>query len=333
MPSFQDLRNEVTLWCPQTETWFEHTLGAWGCGCQVSPQSEVISVITAVKDREFQFNQALKSLNNQDASYFNENKILIEHVVQDAGGVPTRFQKIEQLSHFHTVYSRKHDGGLYPAFNIGYDLSSGNYITYLNSDDTYATNFLSKSHEVISATGGDWTFGNIVIDFGLGKSVYLEGKVSYFLSPWSNFSRFHHNTVLAKREIFEVIGTFPEVLLGRRMLFCSDYWWFMTAQRNGFVGVYIPSIIGYMKWGGASSSDAKLIYDEASFVAKNVYPEKKFIIGLIWKLRLIDNRYLSRYHLKIFSKLRTAGRRVYSYMIRVTHHSSEGIGRADERVN
>lgn len=333
MSNFAEVVSEVKLWCPSRKLWFAEREDSLSCGCKSMPNSKVISVITAVKDREDQFNDALMSLINQDTQYFNENNVEIEHVVQDAGGVPLRFEKIEACTIFHTIYSRKFDGGLYPAFNIGYELSRGNYITFLNSDDTYARDFLRKSHEMIRVTDADWTFGNIIIDFGNGKSVYLEGKVDYFLSPWANFSRFHHNTVLAKREIFETIGTFPEQIEGRKILFCSDYWWFMAAQRKGFIGAYIPSIIGYMRWGGASSSDERLIYDEASFVAAKVFPEKAALIRTIWMLRLIDNKYLSRFHFGLLRKIRIVGRYLYGYAIRVAHHSSEGIGRADERVH
>jgi len=333
MSNFAEVMSEVKLWCPFRKLWFADPEDFFACGCNSMPNSEVISVITAVKDREEQFNEALMSLINQDIEYFKENNVEIEHVVQDAGGVPLRFQKIEAFSIFHTVYSRKFDGGLYPAFNIGYQLSRGDYIAFLNSDDTYATEFLRKSHQMIKATDVDWTFGNIIIDFGHGKSIYLEGKVDYFLSPWANFSRFHHNTVLAKREIFETIGTFPEEIDGRKILFCADYWWFMVAQRKGFIGAYIPSIIGYMRWGGASSSDERVIYNEASFVAARVFPEKSAFIRTIWKLRLIDNKYLSRFNFGFLSKLRIVGRYLHGYAIRVAHHSNEGIGRADERIH
>ena len=257
----------------------------------------------------------------------------IEHVVQDGGGVPNRFESIERISRFHTIYSQLFDGGLYPAFNVGFELCSGDYISYLNSDDTYSPEFIQNSFEVLDISGADWTFGNIVIDFGSGKCVYIEGKVDYFLSPWANFSRFHHNTVLARRKIFEVVGLFPVELLGRKILFCADYWWFMSAQRKGFIGVYIPSLIGYMKWGGASSSDEKLIYNEASFVASAVYPEKKRMIRFIWKLRLLDNKYLSKFNFRILRKIRIKARWAYGVLLRVSHNSSEGIGRANERVD
>ena len=233
----------------------------------------------------------------------------MEHVIQDGGG-PSRVKIIESHSKFHTILSTSPDFGLYSGFNMGLKLASGNYIGFLNSDDMYEKFFLEKSITHLNASGCDWVFGNIIIKQNKAN-YYIPGKVDYFMKPWMNFSRFHHNTVLARREIFEKIGHFPETLMGRKLKYCADYWWFIRAQQSGFIGVYCPDLIGFMQDGGASSGSKKEIYQEAAFVAQTLYPSKTLQIRIIWLLRFIDNEYLSRFNMGLVRKFRSIGRKIY----------------------
>lgn len=319
----------VKVWCPIELKWEQLSNNFIDCGCGYRNSEVSVSVITAVKDRVDEFVQALKSLSSQsllkDVRSHN-----VEHVVQDAGGDPDREKRIQTFAKVHTILSQEKDEGLYSAFNLGVRLSKGKYIAFLNSDDCYEKSFLSKSLEMLESTGVDWTFGNIIIRFKNGHSSYIPGKTTYYLKPWLNFSRFHHNTVLAKREVFENIGEFPTEIEGRRIEFCADYFWFLSAQKANFVGAYIPSLIGYMNWGGVSSGSKLRIYSEAAFVASKVHPNRRAEIYIVWLLRYLDNNFLTH---KVFLGLRRFLRKTYSFLLIHRINIKTGMGRADERVH
>jgi hypothetical protein len=182
----------------------------------------------------------------------------------------------------------------------------------------------------MESSGVDWTFGNIIIRFENGYSSYIPGRTTYYLKPWLNFSRFHHNTVLAKREMFKKIGEFPTEIDGRPIEFCADYYWFLSAQKANFVGGYIPSLIGYMNWGGVSAGSKLRIYSEAAFVASKVYPNKRTEITITWILRYLDNNLLTH---KVFHQLRSYLRKIYSFLMIYRVNNKVEVGRVDERVH
>jgi glycosyltransferase involved in cell wall biosynthesis len=321
--------NLVKVWCPIELKWTPHSSDYIECSCGYQNSEVDVSVITAVKDRIDEFIDSLKSLSNQ--SLLNgEPSRKVEHVIQDAGGDPNREKRIEAFSRVHTILSHEKDEGLYSAFNLGLRLSNGRYIAFLNSDDCYEKFFLFKSLERMESSGVDWTFGNIIIRFENGYSSYIPGKTTYYLKPWLNFSRFHHNTVLAKREMFKKIGEFPTEIDGRPIEFCADYYWFLSAQKANFVGGYIPSLIGYMNWGGVSAGSKLRIYSEAAFVASKVYPNKRTEITITWILRYLDNNFLTH---KVFHQLRSYLRKIYSFLMIHRVNNKVEMGRVDERVH
>lgn len=318
----------VRVWCPIIKRWDSFSKDIRYCNCEIGKFETTLSVITAVKDRAVEFENCIKSLSEQN--FLNSNANSVEHIVQDAGGDESRISKIERYAKVHTVLSFQKDQGLYSAFNIGLSMSQGSYIAFLNSDDFYERRFLTKSINVLTHSNADWSFGNIIIRFENGQSAYIPGKSNYDFKSWLNFSRFHHNTVIANRRMFEVLGNFPTKLNGREIKFCADYFWFLSAQRAGFVGVYIPSLIGYMNWGGVSSGKKLPIYREAAHVALKVFPEKRIEIIVNWFLRYLDNQYLNH---RLLQRFRGILRKIYTHYFRISISKTSQMGRIDERIN
>jgi glycosyltransferase involved in cell wall biosynthesis len=317
----------VKVWCPAVKRWDSFSENLRNCDCEGGEFETILSVITAVKDRAIEFENCIKSLSKQD--FLNTNANSVEHIVQDAGGDPNRMSKIEKYAKVHTVLSLQKDQGLYSAFNIGLSMSQGSYIAFLNSDDFYERGFITKSLNVLTLSNADWSFGNIIIQFETGQSAYIPGKSNYDFKSWLNFSRFHHNTVVAKRKMFEVLGNFPTRLNHREIKFCADYFWFLSAQRAGFVGVYVPSLIGYMNWGGVSSGKKLPIYREAAYVALRVFPEKRTEIIVCWFLRYLDNQHLNH---RLLQRFRGMLRKIYSHFLKIPISKTSQMGRIDERI-
>lgn len=93
----------------------------------------LVSVILPTYNRRHLLNRALKSLNSQTLQHF-------ELIIVDDGSTDNSCQMI--FSFLNTFkqpyrYIKQQNQGLPIALNIGLQVSTGKYITFLNSDDTY----------------------------------------------------------------------------------------------------------------------------------------------------------------------------------------------------
>jgi GT2 family glycosyltransferase len=269
-------------------------------------------VITSVIDRKKEFIECLISLKKLDIREGDS----IEHIVHDATLSDSRKNEIEIFSKWHTIYHQSSDEGIYHGFNIGLKLSHGNYICFLNSDDKYNRNFISKSLETIEKSNCEWSFGDTVL-IGENKSIFMEGKWDYFLRPYLNFTRFHHTSVMTKKATFNIVGAFPEYIKKRKIEFCGDYAWFLKAQKMGFYGVHNSEIVGQMSLGGATSGSGLKIYLEAMRIAGAVWNKNRISIRVVWILRAAFNGKLLQSLFRRHDTFFYFTRRVYSRMFRV----------------
>lgn len=285
------------FFCPQDLVYSESN-----CKCL----AREISLLTAVKNRPVQFERMLKSINSQKPT---SNLNQIEHVVVDASEDPSLQQLIFNASKIHTVYCFGQDMSLYDGFNMARHLSHGRFLCYINSDDWYESNFVKDSYDYISLTGADWVFGDTVIHTKKLGKIYANGKPDYMIKPWLNFSRFHHTTVMARREMFDVIGDFPHAITFRplrlniKLTVAADYWWFLKAQRLGFSAAYDRRLIGHMDDGGASQQNRSRSYFEAMAIASNVWSSKIVQILVIWSLRYIYDFFLVKIQVRFLKRI------------------------------
>ena len=91
----------------------------------------LVTIITAVFNGEKYLEECIKSLHNQ--KYDN-----IEHIIIDGGSTDKTIEIIKKYENKIDYWCQKKDQGIYDAFNIGMKLAKGDYIGFLNSDDTYA---------------------------------------------------------------------------------------------------------------------------------------------------------------------------------------------------
>ena len=99
-----------------------------------------ISVITVTKNSEKYLEENIKSLSNQTYKNF-------EHIIIDGDSRDGTLQIIKKYSNNITKWISEPDQGLYFAMNKGIQLSSGDIIGILNSDDIYypeALNIVNK---------------------------------------------------------------------------------------------------------------------------------------------------------------------------------------------
>lgn len=158
-----------------------------------------VSIITATWNSEGTLKACLDSVAQQSAVSS------IEHIIIDGRSSDSTLVIASQYSHVSHIVSAK-DRGIYHAFNRGIELSTGDIIYFLGSDDSlYDDNVIS---DVLAAFSSD-------AQYYLG-SVLCENKekdVSYFTRP-SNInqadSRPCHQGFFCRRDLFKRFGNFNE---------------------------------------------------------------------------------------------------------------------------
>jgi len=226
---------------------------------------KLVSVISPVKNMVHFLPQMIHSLERQTYSNW-------EHIIIDGDSKDGTIEYLTNKKSQKTSFISEQDSGLYYAMNKGLLKSTGAYVCILNADDWYEPDFLEKSIHAIESSGADWVFGDTMFHFPDGTTQINPGDPFYEYKSWSTFTRFHHTTVLAKRECFDAVGNFPTVLKNLKskevkLNICADYKWFLKLQKAGFRGFYVRDIMGHMRWGGISTTQTARAHIEGKLVA------------------------------------------------------------------
>ena len=206
-----------------------------------------ISIITATLNSEKTIKDNLISVNNQD--YDN-----IEHIFVDGLSNDKTLEIIEnyKVSKKVIIHSSK-DKGIYHALNKGINLSTGEIICFLNSDDFYFDkNTISKVINCFKIFNADVVYGNLN---------YISKDNSKILRKWKSkdFSYYllkkgwmppHPSTFVKKK----IIGKTPYFNTNYRI--SSDYDFLVKLFRNDLLKKkYLDETIVNMRVGGISNNN------------------------------------------------------------------------------
>jgi len=116
----------------------------------LQPQGPLLSVIVPVYNVEEYLDECLDSIRNQDYSH-------IEIVVVDDGSPDGSFAIAERHARLDKRIKliRQANGGLSVARNTGFAASSGEYLTFVDSDDMLSRRGLAEAMRVLLETGSD----------------------------------------------------------------------------------------------------------------------------------------------------------------------------------
>ena len=131
-----------------------------------------VSIITVTKNSALTIDRTVRSV-------LSQNDAIIEHIIKDAVSIDQTLRVAKSINPSVVVLS-KSDTGIYDAMNQGYEMSSGDIVAFLNSDDcyidenvvfdvisalnTYDCDFVYGDIRMVSATGiilREWKTGTI----------------------------------------------------------------------------------------------------------------------------------------------------------------------------
>lgn len=162
------------------------------------PGLPLVSVVTVCFNSVRTLEQCIQSVLGQ--AYAN-----IEYILIDAGSSDGTLDVIKRHEDAIDYYVSEPDRGLYHAMNKGLELSSGDYILILNSDDWYESDCISSLVRGIRASGTDFCSA-------LARRVADDGSAIDVLPsmPYDDSLRFgmslRHELMLVPSAIYERVG-------------------------------------------------------------------------------------------------------------------------------
>ncbi len=162
-----------------------------------------MSIITVVWNNNTTIKDAISSVLSQ--TYKN-----IEYIIIDGGSTDGSVEVIEKYRDKISVFLSESDKGIYDALNKGIDLSTGEVITILHSDDLFYDNsVVSDMMNRVSETNAEICFSDMVIVDSSLKKVLRYYMSSYF-SPWMFRIGWMppHPTCFIKKSLFDEFGLY-----------------------------------------------------------------------------------------------------------------------------
>jgi glycosyltransferase involved in cell wall biosynthesis len=177
-------------------------------------QNKKISVITVNLNNCEGLKKTLNSVICQ--SYIN-----LEFVVIDGGSTDGSKALIQEYSSKITFWQSEKDAGVYDAMNKGINLSTGDYLLFLNSGD-YFLDQNSISNLIDNSFGEDIVYGNLEVHNE--SSNWVKTYPSKLNFRYFYFDTLPHPAALISKKLFSKIGKYDTSLK-----IVSDWKFFLLA--------------------------------------------------------------------------------------------------------
>lgn len=206
-----------------------------------------VSIITVC------FNSS-KTIEDTIKSVIGQSYGKIEHIVIDGRSTDGTLDILKQYGdQIHKCVSEP-DDGIYDAMNKGVDLTTGDVVGFLNSDDCYADNdVVAKIAGVMQSNDVDCCYGDLeyVAPDNPSKTVRRWRSQPYQDSLFRKGWHPPHPTFFAKKAVFDKYGGFDlNYIIG------ADYELMLRfLQRYNIKSEYIPLVLVKMRSGGISNKN------------------------------------------------------------------------------
>lgn len=210
--------------------------------------SPKVSIITPTYNSAKTIRDTLNSVARQ--TYYN-----IEHIIIDGSSTDETIDIVNTFTHVSKVISEK-DAGIYDAMNKGINVSTGDIIGILNSDDFYVdNNVINDIVNQFNISKSDSVYADLVFisNNDINNIVRIwqskKFKKKNFLYGWMP----PHPTFFVKKNIYVKYGIYNLTLKHS-----ADYELMLRFLYKECVSAsYLPKIIVKMRIGGHSTSSLK----------------------------------------------------------------------------
>ncbi|TKB98625.1 glycosyltransferase family 2 protein [Pedobacter cryophilus] len=170
------------------------------------------------------------------------------------------------------------DNGVYDAMNKGIELSQGDWLYFLGSDDSlYNSDVLGKIHKLCLLHPNNWIYGNVSINgnipWAINKSVY-DGEFNLQKIIERNIC---HQSVFYSKSLLTSIGNY-----NLKFKICADY--DLNLRAYSFKKpIYINEILAEFNNGGISSYEKDEIFQNEYY--SNLF---KYFRNILYKSAFIN---------------------------------------------
>lgn len=220
-----------------------------------------ISIITVVYNNEKTITDAIQSVLGQ--SYKN-----IEYIIIDGNSNDNTINLINEYKEKLGYFVSERDNGLYDAMNKGIQVTTGDIIGILNSDDLY------QDSEVISDVIKEFS-NDPKLDILYGDLVYVKSyntdKVvrnwkskGYYNNFFNNANVPPHPSLFVRRKVYKEAGLFD-----LQYKLAADYELMLRIfKKHTFKSKYINRLIIKMRLGGATNQNFSNIVNQNKEILK-----------------------------------------------------------------
>ncbi len=183
---------------------------------QFSPK---VSIITVVFNGEQTLEATIKSVINQ--TYNN-----IEYVIIDGDSKDNTINIIKKYDSKISKWISEPDNGIYDAMNKGINISTGDYIWFMNSGDELADKNTVEDI-ILSSPNSDIYYGDTVMIDTNGNEIGNRRLSPPEKLTWKSFKKgmlVSHQSFIAKKSIIQ--------LYNLRYKFSADFEWCLLALKN-----------------------------------------------------------------------------------------------------
>lgn len=234
-----------------------------------------ISIVTVTKNSEKYLEENIKSLSNQTFRNF-------EHIIIDGKSTDNTIAIIKKNSDKIDKWISEPDQGLYYAMNKGINISTGEIIGILNSDDIYFSNALEIVNNYFSKDNKlDFLFGTVQ------KHKLMHGYFPKKIKWTFGFYTTHSVGFFIKRSSQFKVG-----LYDTQYKFSSDYDLFyrlIIKEKMKGTSTKKNEILGKFRRGGLSSQIRYLDFLRENNKIRINNGQNIFFVYFIFILRLIRN--------------------------------------------
>lgn len=232
-----------------------------------------ITVVTIVLNDENTINRTIESVKNQ--TYKN-----IEYIIIDGKSTDNTLSIINKHMNYINTFISEEDNGLYDAMNKGINLSSGDWLFFLNSGDVfYSIDTISNIVQAIDSTT-DILYGDIItVDENMKNPNYL---VANGIENIAIYPPFWHQGMLIKASIHK------KKLYDLKYKSCSDYDFMMYCVTNNYNCKYINLPFTYYLRGGESTTNVYINRLEGVAISSK-YLDIKLLDKNFYFRDLVDN--------------------------------------------
>ena len=234
-----------------------------------------ISIVTVTKNSEKHLEENIESLSNQTFRNF-------EHIIIDGKSTDNTIKIIKKNSDKIDKWISEPDQGLYYAMNKGINISTGEIIGILNSDDIYFPNALEIVNNYFSSDNKlDFLFGTVQ------KHKLMHGYFPKKIKWTFGFYTTHSVGFFIKRSSQFKVG-----LYDTQYKFSSDYDLFyrlIVKEKMRGTSTKKNEILGKFRRGGLSSQIKYLDFLRENNKIRINNGQNIFFVYFIFILRLIRN--------------------------------------------